>query len=129
MVNCTKIPDSTLSSEAKSASLQGDHPGGHARTSKALYCLLLHKCINIDPALTRPAPVLQVFQAMPMMLTCDTRDALSPQLGNRHPRRPVAQGIRRERGQRSRLRVDPEGGHAARCLPGGKEKLVLGVQA
>src|SRR5215470_14127738 len=46
----------------------------------------------------------------PIKVTCDTRDALSLQLGNRHPRRPVAQGICRERGQRSGLRVDPEGG-------------------
>ena len=129
MVNCTNIPASALSSEAKGASLEGDNPGVYESTYTALSFLLLHQCINFGPKLTIPAPVLQVFQAMPMTLPCDTRDALAPQLGNRHPRRPVAQGIRRERGQRSGLRVDPEGGHAARCLAGGKEKLVLGVQA
>src|SRR5262249_18670763 len=84
---------------------------------------------GVSPAPTMAPLSCRPPRPCPMTLTCDTRYALSAQLGNRHPRRPVAQGIRREWGQRSGRRVDPEGGHAARCLAGGEEKLVLRVQA
>jgi hypothetical protein len=59
--------------------------------------------------------------------TCCTRYGLSGQLGNRDPRRPVAQRRSFQQSQLSGIRVDTEGGHAARLLPGGVEELVLGV--
>jgi hypothetical protein len=51
-------------------------------------------CAGVSPAPTMAPLSRRPPRPCPMTLTCDTRYALSPQLGNRHPRRPVAQGIR-----------------------------------
>ena len=54
IVNLTNIPHSRLSSEPKGAALEGENPGVHGRTYKALFFLFLHKCRNFGMKLTMP---------------------------------------------------------------------------
>jgi len=80
IVNLTKIPDSALSSEAKGASLEGEHPRVYKSSYKALFFLFLRKCIHLCIKLTMPSCRMGQFSAG--VAPCDRQATASTRMGN-----------------------------------------------